>query len=113
MFCEFEEKQFEKLMDFELFDSLRLFPIGQVFEGSLGIDSAGFTRNKHFWRMLRRFCLPGIHLGPNLWPLRGEDIDSDAFPSFRCNVFLQYKRPQYVSSKLGAEYSDWEQNYYR
>lgn len=116
MKCQFEEKQFEKLMDVELF-GLNLFPVGQFFENTIGIDSAGFTHNRNFWRLFRwfPFCFfppYGIPLAHGLWDLENE-INSDAFPSFRCNVFLQYKRPQYISSKSASEYSSWGQNYYR
>lgn len=118
MKCKFEEKQFEKLIDAELFGPGRLFPMGQVLEGVLGFDSAGFIRSRPFWRRFRPgwpppWWLPGVYPNHDLWDISESVINSDAFPKFKCNVFLQYKRPEYISSRRGREYPDWNSPYFR
>lgn len=117
MKCEFEEKQFEKLIDAELFSWGRLFPVGQVFEGVTGFDSAGFVFNRRFWRRFpSRFFpwwRPGILPDPHFWDIVGKEINSDAFPRFKCNVFLQYKRPQYLKYGGKQEFSYWKAPHYR
>ncbi len=113
--CEFEEKTFEAAANGELFKT-NVFAPGQVLEGHLGIDAAGFTMNSRFWRTpkfleFRPWWRPGVlpHLG--LWEGLTDDELNKCFPPFKCNLFLQYKRPEYVEK--GDEYKDWGEPYYR
>ncbi|MGA2624732.1 MAG: hypothetical protein ABSF91_12810 [Bacteroidota bacterium] len=106
-FAEFEEKTFEQQLTRELLSRRSLFfPPGQMLENSLGFDVALFTHRRHFWRMFpdAPFFMP--------WR-RGIDLDVDYLPSYRFNLFIQYKRPEFLNSPLASEWTDWHRLYYR
>jgi hypothetical protein len=115
--AEFEEKTYEKYFGHELVRGrLISFSPGQRAENLLGFDEA-FHVPWHI--LLRRFR----HLMPRPWS-RMSGIDrneinklaeelSDKLPEFRFNLFVQFKRPEYVSGLRGAERKDWQRAYYR
>jgi hypothetical protein len=118
MNCEFEEKQFEQHLNFELLGRRNLLYVpGQVLENTLGFDAALFTRNIHFWRLfelgyLRRVPhLTGLRIDNGWW--RNLDQEIDMFPDFKCNVFIQHKRPTYLTTAHSKEWSHWKKEYYR
>lgn len=115
MECEFEEKQYEQLLNFELGEKRKIFPAGQVLENAIGIDVALYSRNVDFWKLWRRFprLRSGMHLTRELWDSFEGQLDSGAFPKFKCNIFIQHKRPEFISSPLGKEYDKWKHQYYR
>jgi len=119
MECEFEEKQYEFPLNKELVEGHNIFVPGPVFESILGMDAALFTRNLRFWMLWFswRYFLPpwrrGVHLTRELWDGLKEDLDSDSFPRFKFNLFIQHKRPEHVSSPNGREYGHWGQAYFR
>jgi len=119
MECEFEEKQYEFPLDMELVEGQKVFIPGSVFEHSLGTDAALFTRNLRFWRpwfswySFWRLWRRGVYLRPEYWDAIRNELDSDRFPRFKFNLFLQYKRPEYISSHRGKEYRQWRQPYFR
>lgn len=126
MQCEFEEKTYENFLNLELGSkllgsNLPVFSPGQVAEGLLGFDAAMFTTNPNFWRMFSPWwwlspLLPprsGLRLEPQLWEDMIHAIDSKQFPKFKCNVLIQYKRPQFISTSRGKEYYFWHQPYFR
>jgi hypothetical protein len=55
----------------------------------------------------------GLYLRRELWDLAEQTLKSDMFPKFKCNLFIQHKRPEYVSSPRGNEYPHWKQPYLR
>jgi len=94
-YAEFEEKEFEIPLYVELADgSPYVWSPGQVLEKSLGFDGAQFTRNLTFWKLIGRHSaiVPGIDLNSlrNTLPIKR------LLPTFRCNLFLQVKRPQHL-----------------
>lgn len=115
--AEFEEKTYEKYFGHELVRGrLISFSPGQRAENALGFDEA-FDVPWHIflWRFRQ--------LMPRPWSrLSGIDRDeinklakdlSDYLPDFRFNLFVQFKRPEYVSGPRGAERADWQCAYYR
>lgn len=116
MKCEFEEKQYEQLLNMELAGTKQILYVpGQVFENVIGIDAAIYSRSRRFWRLwrFRPSWPPGVYLEPRFWDWTGKELDDDAFPKFRFNVFVQHKRPEYISSRLGREYRYWNRPYFR
>lgn len=115
--AEFEEKTYEKYFGHELVRGrLVSFSPGQHAENALGFDEAFHVP----WHVLyRRFR----HLMPRPWSrLSGIGRDeinrvardlSHYLPEFRFNLFVQFKRPEYVSGPRGAERADWQCAYYR
>ncbi|MDE2462478.1 MAG: hypothetical protein KGO02_02000 [Alphaproteobacteria bacterium] len=116
----YEEKTFESYFNTEL-DRLAsiYFPFGQVQEGGIGADASGFFRSRWLWRHLDYpylFHLP--YEGANLREVAdemekhlGREIKN--IPSIKANLLFQYKRPELITSKLGSEWSHWNQKYFR
>jgi hypothetical protein len=115
--AEFEEKTFEKYFSQELTQwGTTSYSPGQFAESFLGFDDAFDVP----WPILHwRFR----HLMPRLWSrlpgISTEEINrlakqlSSELPYFRLNLFVQYKRPQFVSGNRGKERTDWQCDYYR
>jgi hypothetical protein len=118
MDCEFEEKQYEQLMNYELADRGKIYPAGQCLEKDIGIDAAlFFSKNSSFWRNWNKDKSlnerPGVNLSPKLWETAEAKLRSSMFPKFKCNLFIQYKRPEKIISPNGKEYPDWGHSYFR
>jgi len=115
--CEFEEKQYEQPLNYELASKRRIYPAGQRFENKLAIDAAIFSRNPEFWKLWKDVSgfgwRAGLKLTPDLWDNIEQVVNSDLFPKFKFNLFVQHKRPEYISSPSGAEYFFWNQPYFR
>jgi len=112
---DFEEKPYEELMNYELAEIRKIFPVGQVFEHEIAIDAALFSRHPDFWKLWKPFSsrMAGVHLTEGLWKRLRERLDSDAFPRFRCNLFIQYKRPSFITGANGKARRRWNQPYFR
>lgn len=125
MRCEFEEKTYEQYHNMELVSGDKIFfPPGQLQEKSLGIDVALFSKNRKFWRLwgyYKWFMLwsfpTGISLSDlleyALWEKLKDIINAEDFPTFKFNIFIQYKRPEYIKSARGKEYRFWMKPYFR
>jgi len=125
MKCEFEEKTYEQYHNLELIGKDKiLFPPGQIQENKFGIDSALFSENERFWRIwwyYNWWIFPpiprGVYLSDLLedefWEDLKDMIDAKDFPKFKFNIFIQYKRPEYIKSPRGKEYSSWTKPYFR
>ena len=115
MRCQFEEKQYEQLLNNELAEKERIYIPGQVLENDIAIDAALFSMNPRFWglwnnqRKMR--WKSGLRLRPEFWDIAEATLNSDMFPRFKCNLFIQHKRPEFVSSPNGREYYHWHQPY--
>jgi hypothetical protein len=109
--AEFEEKQFEQHLNFQLADRNNLvYPSGQVGEAFLGFDAAVRTRRRSFWHLFGTFR-PGLRIDPLWWPELEEELD--AFPKAKFNVFVQSKRPEFLSGPRCKEWHDWQTDYFR
>jgi len=117
MKCRFEEKHYEQRLNTELAGKRPVYSPGQVEENTLAIDAAFFSKNTRFWRLWNETkgikWKSGLQLEPELWDIVEETWDDDMFPRFKCNLFIQHKRPEYVSSGRGNEYKYWKQPYFR
>jgi len=127
MKCEFEEKTYEQYHNIELLSESKIFyPPGQVQENILGFDSALFSKNLKFWKLWREiplwrellwqfwpFIPPGLYLNDLFWDRFEETLDYRTKERFKFNVFIQYKRPEYIKSAKAKEYSYWNKPYFR
>jgi hypothetical protein len=116
MECEFEEKQYEYQMNRQLEKKRSVtFVSGQVLENTIGIDAAILSYDPIFWSLWRaQNPKSGIRLSPKLWDFMKKHIDNDEFPAkFKYNVFMQYKRPEYISSPRANEFKTWNKPYFR
>lgn len=118
MKCEFEEKQYEQALNFELLQGHNaLYVPGQVLEGQIGFDSAVFTSHAAFWSYFYNIVvlpnsLPkGTKIRREWWDTLEENIEY--FPDIKLNLFIQHKRPEFISSSNGKEWKFWEKGYYR
>jgi hypothetical protein len=121
--CKFEEKQYEQPLNFEL--AVRgslIFSPGQVFENTLGIDAALFSKNPNFWRMWQKRLRGhqffssyrgGTYIDREWWNEFQNGLDDESFPKFKFNVFVQHKRPEFISRTNGSEFTAWKQPYFR
>jgi hypothetical protein len=115
--AEFEEKTYEKYFGYELVRGRRIsFSPGQCAENALGFDEAFDVSHSLWIRYFRhlmtnsRSKMPGI--SHDQMDVLAREF-SDALPPFRFNLFVQFKRPQYVFGPNGAERADWQSAYYR
>jgi hypothetical protein len=115
MYAQFEEKQYEDALKIELVDKTSIYTPGQVFENDIGIDAALFSKNLIFWKLwpFGSHFPSGDSLNAELWDILEENLKTNQFPKFKCNLFVQFKRPEYISSSRGKEYSFWNKPYFR
>lgn len=115
--AEFEEKTYENFFGSEVVRLVRdHFSPGQIDESTLGFDGSFFIpffcRNIHFSRLFPRWLgrFPGIILSDLDYIT--DVIDRD-LPQHRLNLFVQYKRPEYVLGHRAAEWNCWQRPYFR
>ncbi|MFT4508959.1 hypothetical protein [Caballeronia sp. 15711] len=117
MDARYEEKTFESYFNNELDRKTSIyFPLGQVQEGVLGIDSAA---NSSDWLLWDEFgwVFPRLQ-GVDLRMVADEMEDYlkkkvQNIPPIKVNVLFQYKRPAVISRSNGKEWDHWKQKYYR
>lgn len=116
----YEEKTFESYFNNELDRKASIyFPFGQVQEGGIGADAAGLLRSRSMWRQLGyrylfRVPFPGVELREIAGEMEshlGREIKN--IPRMKVNLLFQYKRPEFITTKLGAEWGHWGQKYFR
>ena len=117
MNIEFKEKTFEKYFGHELAHLTNItFSPDQCDEARLGFDEAFFLPENWFFRFgpyvrrRRRGRLTGIEVDEfnNYGKMVAEHM-----PPFKLNLFVQFKRPTFLTSRGAREWSDWKQSYYR
>lgn len=113
----FKEKTYESYFLAELARKTNvLYSPDQVDEALLGFDGAFFLRHSDrrgpfpYIRLRRRGRLIGMSASEI--DGIGETLDS-SLPTFRLNLFVQYKRPEWLSRNNASEWSTWCQPYYR
>lgn len=117
MKVKFKEKTYETFFQSEL---ARLtnhsFAPDQTDEGLLGFDGSFYISYlKHpdlfpYVRRRRRYRLAGMPA--SAIDEFGEELNS-RLPPFNLNMFIQYKRPEYMSRSNSAEWPSWSKAYYR
>lgn len=117
MYAEFKEKTYEKYFGHELARRTNVtFSPDQCDEAFLGFDDAFFLHWEFlldtlpYRRRRRSSRLRGL-LMSELDAL-GDEI-SRRLPPFKFNLFVQYKRPEYLSRASAAEWSCWQRAYFR
>lgn len=117
MKIEFKEKTFEKYFGHELASLTKItFSPDQCDEALLGFDEAFFMPMEWFFRFgpyvrrRRRGRLTGIQIKE--YNRFGERVASH-MPPFKFNLFVQFKRPDYLKTRGAGEWSEWKQEYYR
>ena len=117
MDIEFKEKTFEKYFGHELARLTNItFSPDQCDEALLGFDEAFFMPEEWFFRFgpyvrrRRRGRLTGVEIDE--FNKLGKMIASH-MPKFKLNLFVQFKRPKFLTSSGAKEWSDWKQSYYR
>src|SRR5690554_2812919 len=112
MKVDFEEKTYESYFNNELDSKSSVyFPPGQVLEGLLGFDAASNSKNRQLWRTLGYpFWLFPHFSGVNLLDIARElEQELERFinkiPNIKTNILLQYKRPEYITTANGKEWS--------
>lgn len=113
MRVDYEEKTFEGTLNQELVGaSGLLFPPGQVLENDLGIDVGILTHHRAFWRIWDLAPPPmGVDLAQISWIRHRHPAPQ--LPSYRLNLFLQHKRPEFLSQRNSKEWSHWNKPYFR
>lgn len=117
MDIEFKEKTFEKYFGHELARLTKIsFSPDQCDEALLGFDEAFYMPGEWFYRFgpfvrrRRRRRLTGIEIDE--FNKLGKEI-ARHMPEFKLNLFVQFKRPAYLTSRGAREWSDWKQSYFR
>ena len=120
MDARYEEKTFESYFNTELDRKSSLyFPLGQVQEGVLGVDSVAHSRSWRLWRKLGYpFWLSPPFTGVELQHIAEEmerhlGVEVKNIPAMKVNALFQYKRPQYITMASGAEWHLWHRKYFR
>lgn len=114
---QFKEKTYESYFLAELARRTNvLFSPDQVDEATLGFDGAFFLPLPE-WRMVfpyRRFSR-----WQRLTGISASEIDqigrelNDRLPPFRLNLFVQYKRPEWMTRSNALEWASWLRPYFR
>lgn len=117
MKCEFEEKEYEGPLNAQLArDTGAIWTPGQVFEGHFGIDAAYRIVNPILWAHVGfRQAMQGAFLTDLPFKyLNHKSRDGFQFPSFKLNLFLQIKRPDWMMKRFKPlNYLNLERPYWR
>lgn len=123
LICEFNEKDFEKKVDFSLgrLTNTPLFSPDQVAEALLGFDSAwmlpyhtfsGFGRSFYVRRARESRRQSGIKINAEL--LARLPANNQLPPDrVKFNLFLQYKIPDFLSGHNSSQWVHWGVPYFR
>ncbi len=117
MDTEFKEKTYEKYFGHELSRLTNItYSPDLCDEAILGFDEAFFLSEEWFLRFgpyvrrRRRGRRTGIDIERfNEWG----KIVTGRLPPFRLNLFVQFKRPEYLTTRRAKQWTDWEQCYFR
>lgn len=118
MKAEFKEKTYEKYFSSELARLTNItYSPDQVDEFFLGFDDAFFLRPDDILRWPFPFMRPSRRrrlLGMTLSELDFLAAEmSELLPPFKFNLFVQYKRPEYLSRRSAQEWACWDAPYFR
>lgn len=117
MLVEFKEKTYEKYFSQEMTKMTNYtFSPDQNDEYYLGFDEAIWLAGPDL-----AYLAPYIRLRKfrKRIGLEIEELDNipdkiwKKLPSFKCNLFVQYKRPEYMFRTHASEWGDWRSPYYR
>lgn len=117
MWAEFKEKTYENAFLAEMARLTNvLYSPDQNDENILGFDGAAFfpwhELPPFFPYVRRRRWRHLIGLSMSEFDWLAQRLDS-VLPPFKFNVFLQYKRPEFLVRATAAEWSSWSRPYFR
>lgn len=117
MNVEFKEKTYETAFVGELRMLTKvIYAPDQYDEGMLGFDASAFIPWPELMPFLpyRRFRRWRHLIGISSAEIKnmGDDLDN-SLPPFRLNLFIQFKRPQYLTHSNAKEWSHWNREYFR
>lgn len=115
--AEFEEKTYEKYFSHELVHGrLISYSPGQAAENVLGFDEAYLVPWHIFYEHFNFLLKPPLSrlagIDPNELNVLATELGRQ-LPPLRLNMFVQFKRPEYLSSSRAGEYQHWGCPYYR
>jgi hypothetical protein len=117
MKVKFKEKTYETFFQSEVARLTNVsFAPDQTDEGLLGFDGSFFVP---YSRMPGLFPYVRLSRSSHFIGMPASEIDSfgeelnDRLPPFNLNLFVQYKRPDYMMRSNSAEWSSWSASYYR
>lgn len=120
MDARYEEKTYEGYFNNELDQKTSIyFPLGQVQEGTVGLDSAAHSQNQRLWKTVGYpFGGSPNFLGVDLRKIADEmeaylDKEVKNIPSMKVNLLFQYKRPAFITRSSGKEWDLWNCKYFR
>lgn len=106
MKCEFKEKHYETYFNIEMARlSDFVFPSDPILEADVGFDSSFMCTSDIFWDRVRWAYRPGA-----IFEIEDEP---HIFPNVSLNLFIQYKRPEFMTRASSSEWEEWGQEYYR
>jgi hypothetical protein len=111
---DFSEEQFRSYLNSELVSNHQIFIPTQPAESTMAVDAIMNSQNHTFWNMWEQI-IHGTVVTENLWDGTSEPNPHhlDFNISFRANLFIQHKRPEYLFRRDSKEYNNWNQNYFR
>lgn len=110
---DFEEKVYESYFNAELATKAKFYPIGQVEEGILGFDSSFYVSKSRIFYWQKHFSrnwLQGVTKDDLSWI--GNQFNK-MYGGVKANLFLQFKRPEYLCNSNAKEWKQWHQSYFR
>ncbi len=120
MRVEFEEKTYESYFNNELNDRASIyFAPGQVQEGSMGMDSIAFSKDRNLWKKLGYpFWFSPYFNGLGFKEMAQEmeiflGTTIKNIPAMKANLLFQYKRPEYLKNHHCKEWHLWNIPYFR
>lgn len=118
MKCDFTEKEYEHFMNRELKSKVRIFMPSPYDEGKyFGVDAAVFSKDPFLWNMwsfIVKNWQSGVKLDPRFWEITEDVLKNSPFLKFRYNLFLQYKKPDYLTRpKKSEQYKYWKHPFLR
>ncbi|MFZ3173399.1 MAG: hypothetical protein WA146_00765 [Thiobacillus sp.] len=115
MDARYEEKTYESYFNNELDQKTSIyFPLGQVQEGTIGLDSAAHSQSKRLWKILGYPIPSGLDLreiADEMEVYLGQVVKN--IPSMKVNLLFQYKRPEFITRSSGKEWDLWNCKYFR
>ena len=113
--AEFCEREYEANFNCQIPKLHRfIWTPGQIQEHFLGFDAAFLSSSRLIFGLFPFLQAnpSGIHLSPIDWQQIFELADRQ-LPECKFNLFVQHKRPVFIGSPLGKEYTHWNHSYFR
>jgi hypothetical protein len=103
--AEFHERQYELAANVELIAGRGdFFTPPTTSERRLGIDCALTPGDARIWGLLGLPTPGGATIGPKTFPAWPTTFPSGAAPPFLASLFVQYKRPDYLTTRRAREW---------